>query len=276
MNTVCDIEQKKRPRNSNIELYRIVVMLLIVTHHYVVNSGLDELMMKRPTEASSIFLYLIGMWGKTGINCFVLITGYFMCRQNLTLRRFLSLTLEVIFYNFVITLIFMLSGYTEFSINKLVWFTLPVKTIGDSFVDSFLLFLLFIPFINVLINNLIQKQHLMLLVLCLFCYTIIPTFSLIPNTPAIVVRINYITWFYVVYIIGSYIRIYPFKYKNSLKFWGIASFVSIIISVGSVMFFIYYYSKGENGELINPFVYKMVSDSNAIFAVIVSVCLCFF
>ena len=31
-------------RNSNIELYRIIVMFLIVCHHYVVNSGLMELM----------------------------------------------------------------------------------------------------------------------------------------------------------------------------------------------------------------------------------------
>lgn len=27
-------------RNSNIELYRIIVMLFIVSHHYLVNSGL--------------------------------------------------------------------------------------------------------------------------------------------------------------------------------------------------------------------------------------------
>lgn len=29
-------------RDSNLELYRIVVMLAIVAHHYVVNSGLME------------------------------------------------------------------------------------------------------------------------------------------------------------------------------------------------------------------------------------------
>lgn len=27
-------------RNSNLELYRIIVMLFIVSHHYLVNSGL--------------------------------------------------------------------------------------------------------------------------------------------------------------------------------------------------------------------------------------------
>lgn len=30
----------KKERNSNLELYRIITMMLIVAHHYVVNSGL--------------------------------------------------------------------------------------------------------------------------------------------------------------------------------------------------------------------------------------------
>lgn len=30
----------KEVRNSNLELYRIIVMMFIVSHHYLVNSGL--------------------------------------------------------------------------------------------------------------------------------------------------------------------------------------------------------------------------------------------
>ena len=65
----------QKVRNSNLELYRIIVMLSIVAHHYVVNSGLTALMDADPLNPKSLFLYLVGMWGKTGINCFVLITG---------------------------------------------------------------------------------------------------------------------------------------------------------------------------------------------------------
>lgn len=53
-------------RLSNFELYRIIVMLLIVAHHYVVNSGVEPLMAEYPLATKSIFLYLLGMWGKTG------------------------------------------------------------------------------------------------------------------------------------------------------------------------------------------------------------------
>ena len=78
-----------RPRNSNLELYCIIVMLAIVAHHYVVNSGLMEgAVSGNDFTLIQVFFLLFGMWGKTGINCFVLITGYFMCQQQITLRKF--------------------------------------------------------------------------------------------------------------------------------------------------------------------------------------------
>lgn len=50
-----------KTRRSNLELYRIIVMLLIVTHHYVVNSGLMDVMSENPASFRSLYLYLIGM-----------------------------------------------------------------------------------------------------------------------------------------------------------------------------------------------------------------------
>lgn len=41
-------------RDSNLELYRVVVMLAIVAHHYVVNSGLTEQMYKHPVSNSAL------------------------------------------------------------------------------------------------------------------------------------------------------------------------------------------------------------------------------
>jgi hypothetical protein len=56
---------KRSQRQSNIELYRIILMILIVAHHYFVNSGLSDAVIENP--APYTYLYeLLGMWGKTG------------------------------------------------------------------------------------------------------------------------------------------------------------------------------------------------------------------
>ena len=61
----------KKERSSNLELYRIICMLMIVAHHFVVNSGLTSAegpMAATPTAANTLYLWLFGMWGKTGTN----------------------------------------------------------------------------------------------------------------------------------------------------------------------------------------------------------------
>lgn len=41
-------------------------MLLIVAHHYVVNSKLGGILQEAPLSERNIFFYLFGAWGKTG------------------------------------------------------------------------------------------------------------------------------------------------------------------------------------------------------------------
>lgn len=156
---------KSKERNSNLELYRIIVMLLIVAHHYVVNSGLPSIIDSYPYNADSVFYYLFGMWGKTGINCFVMITGWFMCKSRITLRKYLKLIFEVIFYNVVINAIFAISGYASFSLIDWFWILWPVHNIASDFVTCFLLFYLCIPFLNILVRHLDKKMHQWLILL---------------------------------------------------------------------------------------------------------------
>ena len=73
--------EKIKNRDSNIELYRIVLMLLIIAHHYVVNSGVVELLYANPINFKSVIMFLFGAWGKIGINCFILITGFLCANQ---------------------------------------------------------------------------------------------------------------------------------------------------------------------------------------------------
>lgn len=54
----------KSKRDSGIELFRIISMIIIVAHHYVVNSGLIDLISARTsTSAKDIFLLIFG-WGE--------------------------------------------------------------------------------------------------------------------------------------------------------------------------------------------------------------------
>ncbi len=243
-------------RESNLELYRIIVMLMIVAHHYVVNSGLIGVVDLVPTSLKSIYLYLFGAWGKIGINCFVLITGFYMCKSHITIRKFVMLVLQVIFYNVVVYMAFVICGYKNFDIKEAITLFLPVKNIVDGFTSCFIVFYLFIPFLSILVNNLTKKQHLALIVLCLSVFTLwamLPWYS---------VRSNYVVWFSVLFFIGSYLRMYNVGEYISSKKWARGLLLSIVLSSLSVVCLIFL-GKNDNA-------YYFVADSNAILAVVTS------
>lgn len=52
--TTASVMGGQKIRRSNLELYRIIVMLLIVAHHYVVNSGLTDVMAENPLSSKSL------------------------------------------------------------------------------------------------------------------------------------------------------------------------------------------------------------------------------
>lgn len=252
-----------KERNSNLELYRIIVMLLIVAHHYVVNSGLMSVMKEDSLHIQSIFLYLFGMWGKTGINCFVMITGYFMCKSNISLRKFMKLLLEVYFYNIIITGIFLLTRYAHPSFSTIFYALVPIQSFGVNFVACFMVFYLLIPFLNLLIQAMNRKQHLQLIVLCLLVYSGIGT------VPKITLGVNYVSWFSVLYFMVSYIRLYGFPIKLSNRAWGWLTLLSILISMASVVFMAWLSTVFVDKNI--P-VFWFVADSNHVMAVITALC----
>lgn len=257
---VCNLTRGGN-RNSSVELLRIVTMLCIVAHHYIVNSGiLEEINRDNVMTFPAIFSLLFGWGGKTGINCFLLITGYFMCKSNIKPRKYLKLVLEIEFYNIMVNLVFWVSGYASFSVKKMVKALLPVYGIGTGFTGSYLVFYLFIPYINLLIRAMNQVQHLVLAGLALLTGTFLQTFLKAPEA------FTYVGWFIVLYVIAAYIRLYPNKIFENQKWCTLALIISLLLSWGSVVAGAWVYARW-NMQIY----YYFVSDSNKLLAVITAI-----
>lgn len=256
------IAKSEQHRDSSIELLRIVTMLVIVAHHYVVNSGIiSEITLENALQFNSLFCLIFGWGGKTGINCFVFITGYFMCKSDISLKKFLKLVLEIEFYNIIIYLIFLLSEYSSFSVKELIKTVVPIYGLGTEFTPSYLVFFMFIPFLNLLVNSMNEKQHIKFISLCIFTDTVLQTFLRCPAA------FTYVGWFMTLYMISSYIRLYPKNIFDSRKMWGTAFIGSIFISWCSVIAGAWVYSKYNKAIY-----YYFVSNSNKVLALVTAFC----
>lgn len=192
----------KSLRYSNLELMRICAMLLIIAHHYVVNSGLvAEMDFSAPTLRMFAF-QCFGFGGKTAINAFVLLSAYFMCAKTLTWMRVGKLVCEVYFYNIIIGAVFFVLG-TPFNWLELRRLVAGPLLWNRGFTASFIVFYLTVPFLNRMVRSLTRRQHLRLVMLLVTVFTLVSTFLLYAEAWC------YLGWYVTLYFIASYIRFYP-------------------------------------------------------------------
>ena len=101
-----------------------------------------------------------------------------------------------------------------------------------------------------------KRQHEILLCLLLGMYAILG------SIPKFNVAMNYVAWFGIIYLISSYIRLYPHPIMSNKKLWMLVTFASIALALISMVVMTYLF--GSNKAQF------FVSDSNKIFAVVVA------
>lgn len=260
-------------RKTNIELLRIVLMLMIIAHHYVVNSGLTELYNYQNPTLKMYFFQCFGAFGKIGVNCFVLITGYFMITSSFSFKKWLKLYLEVKFYSLLIYFVFLAFGGIEFNYHGFLENLFGVVFgIGTNYAETFLVLYLLIPFLNMLAKNLNFRMYSIMLGILLVVMTMIPSFSLFLSImDASNDTWNYLLWMIVMYLLGGYIRTYGHQLyerahlnKTKAKAWFfVCNLLLIFIWIAFYDLFGAKYSLGSS--------YWFVNDANKLLALTCSI-----
>lgn len=87
-------------------------------------------------------------------------------------------------------------------------------------------------------------------------------YSVLSTIPKFHVSFNYVTWFGVIYVVASYIRLYPHPIFEKKRLWAFLSFLSIALAISSVLFM----------QLVaKTKTTFFVSDSNKLLALLVAV-----
>lgn len=93
----------KVKRISNIELLRIIAMIMIIMHHFALH-GCSQLQRGYTFNTVVIDVFILG--GKVGVDLFILISGYFMVDSKITMRKILKFVGQVWFYSISIFSLF--------------------------------------------------------------------------------------------------------------------------------------------------------------------------
>lgn len=223
---------KKAPRFSNIELLRIISMLMIICYHFSIHSKFS--FQKGVLDFNRVWLDFFALLGKLGVNIFVLISGYFLItREKLDLKKVVKLWLQISFYNLTIFTVFYLFK-RQYTVGKpLKMFIFPITFNTMWFASTYFIMFLLSPYISKFLNNLKKGEYKKFLILINIIFCLIPTLS------SQTLQVNNLIWFINIFSIAGYIRKYKDDFLNNNKkiILGIISIFSIciLVSIASVI-----------------------------------------
>lgn len=188
-------------RKSNIELLRIIAMVMIAAHHFVEHGGFayaaDAVTLNR------LWTQFLSVGGKIGVNVFVLISGYFLVSApSFRTNRFIRLWGQIFTYSILSFAVFVLSGAHPFSLKELATRCLPVTFSLWWFASAYCVLYLLSPFFNRLLTSFDKRTYQRFLLLLTVCWCLIPTFT------GQQLESNDLLWFLYLYALAGYLRLH--------------------------------------------------------------------
>lgn len=212
-------------RQSNLELLRILAMLMIVILHFFAGNRIPT-----KNSANEMVYFTYESLAICGVDLFVLLTGYFSVYQDrIKIRKIVDLLIDVAFWCFVGFMLNVAFGNRPFSFKELVRSMLPIFFGGRWFVKTYILLILLAPFINKVLLTLNKKSYQALLTIQLLLFSFWPSF--LPNPPFDDYGYSLIH-FITLYILAGYARLHVKRYPGKgLCLCGyLASFAVVLLT----------------------------------------------
>lgn len=183
-------------RSSNIELLRIASMFMIILFHFSVHGAWPE----GGPLASDIAVEMLSFGGKLGVNCFVLITGYFMLSGRLKLPSLLRILFETWFYSWSIVTVCLLLQPELVTQEKLEKAVLPVVSGEYWFITCYICLMVVSPLLNLAWRHLQATGKSRVAAVGFVMLSLLPTASSFNPVG------SDLLWFFYLYLLGGWIR----------------------------------------------------------------------
>ena len=214
-----NVQNSVKAREANMELLRIVAMLMVITLHCV---GRGLLLSNSViSNVNLLLIQFLDSFSLTANSLFILLTGYYYIGKKLNLRKILSLWGKTLFYCILIFTIYSILNLKTNFLNSFF----PVFSGAYWFITSYIALYFIMPFLNIAINKFSQKQCKFLII---FLVILMGVIRIIFN-PADLFNSTFMHMI-VIYIIGAYIKKYV-KIEPNKQYFIKYVLVAIIFTV---------------------------------------------
>ena len=200
---------ERTKRNANIELLRIISMLMVIALHAL---GKAECLENLTEGTENTYIsWIIESFSICAVNVYVLISGYFMTKSRFKSGRLLELIGEVYWYllgALIIGLRFGIIDKSTFKIYELFRYIFPIHMQTYWFATSYILMYLLSPLLAKAVCAMNKKQHRAVIILLLVYESVIKSISVVKLEDD--AKGYSAIWFVILFVIAAYFRLYGF------------------------------------------------------------------
>lgn len=218
---------KVKKRDSNMELLRIIAMLLVMIVHANFRALPCPTVQETNTEVvSSILRFFTESFSIISVNVFVLLSGWYGIKIKFS--RLLELLFQIFFFSLLcfIIYVFVIDSNNSVGINEF-GSLLMLKSSNYWFVKAYLGLYILSPVLNTFVEFASRKQYQILLILF---YTFQTIYAWISPYGALYFEGGYSAISFVgLYLLARYVHLYPIRIWRLSRYWDLCIYLLIVI-----------------------------------------------
>ena len=219
------METKKRL--VNLDLLKVVSMVMIVCLHYLGKGGV----LGKATLSDSNFYvaWLFEILSIVGVNCFILCSGYLMTENRFRLSKIIYLWLQIFAINAVCMVISFALGVQKASLIGVVKCFMPITSNAYWYMSAYFIFYLVSPLLVAISNRLTIGQLKKTVIV------LVAVFALVLWQWTKIDYGSHVVWFIVLFFVAAYIRRADLLKKRVRTYLGYYLLVSVVMLVVAIM-----------------------------------------
>ena len=236
-----------KTRQNNLEKLRCLAMMMVVILHFLGKGNLLGDVYAPEMSAVGAAAWVLEALCIVAVNCYMLISGYFLCESSFKLSRLLGLYLQIWIYSVGVGLAAWAAGLVpagEVNIHYFLSLLFPVSMGHYWFMTAYVYLYLLFPIVGMAVKKMTKEQLTFVLVLCLGAFCVLK--SVLPFRLEEDGQGYDFLWYLCVFLVAAYIRKFGMKFLE--KRWRCICLY--LISCGAILLELYvlrrlYLSRGS-------------------------------
>ena len=234
-------------RQNNLEKLRCLAMMMVVILHFLGKGNLLGDVSAPEMSAVGAAAWVLEALCIVAVNCYMLISGYFLCESSFKLSRLLRLYLQIWMYSAGVGLVAWAAGLVpadEVNIHYFLSLLFPISMGHYWFMTAYVFLYLLFPLVGMAVKRMTKEQLTLVLALCLGAFCVLK--SVLPFRLEEDGKGYDFLWYLCVFLVAAYIRKFGIKFLE--KKWRCICLY--LISCGAILLELYvlrqlYLSRGS-------------------------------